>query len=136
MGTRKLRKFLTGTISAVVLGASATSALPAQQTSPSSQNGMQGQLQNNRADQNCGCYRRGEAASPGLRECRRGERPTPASRRDDGSLVCPARLAARGDPQRAAGTPRGLIIAGAVASGLAVAAIASEGSNGRLPISN
>lgn len=40
-----------------------------------------------------------------------------------------------GVPQRAAGVPRGLVIAGALAAGLAVAAIASDGSNGRLPVS-
>jgi hypothetical protein len=42
---------------------------------------------------------------------------------------------AAGLPQRAVGVPRGLILAGALAAGLAVAAVASSGSNGRLPVS-
>ena len=43
--------------------------------------------------------------------------------------------AAVGTPQRAAGLPRGLIIAGALASGIAVAVLASRGSNGRVGVS-
>lgn len=39
--------------------------------------------------------------------------------------------AAQGIPRRSSCTPRGLIIAGAVAGGLAIAAVAASGSNGQ-----
>jgi hypothetical protein len=69
------------------------------------------------------------------RACRPGEKATIPSRRNPTSLVCADLGDASGVPQRAAGVPRGLIVAGAVASGLMVAQIASEGSNARIRVS-
>lgn len=121
MGSRKTRSVLAGAIAVAVLAGGPASAFASGPSAPlacsAAQLGMLSMAQLNvAATQGC--------VLPVL---------DPVAQAP--AVEGPSGPVAAGVPQRAAGVPRGLILAGALATGLTVALLASNGSNGRLPIS-
>ena len=78
MGSPALRKFLTGSVAAVVFATGGSASLSASKTAGYSVAGIQNQ---------------GTEAAPSQHECEKGNRPARAERRDDRSLMWAARLA-------------------------------------------
>lgn len=122
MGTRKFRSAAVGVVATVLLAGGAASGAASGLAAPS----------------NCAALSLGAASFAQLNVAASRGCVLPALDPVAQAPVAEQIMepAAVGVPQRAAFAPRGLIIASALAAGLAVAVVASDGSNGRLPVSS
>lgn len=125
MGSRKFKSLVTGSVAAIVVIAGSASA-----SAPTPVSGLSSDLA-------CPVAQIGVASAAQLNPQATQNCVLPvADKVSQASVAEPGVIpAAVGTPQRAVVVTRGMIIAGAVASGLVVAYVASKGSNSRVSVS-